>query len=324
MKAKGLSLQDYIEKVHHFNVPRYQRAYSWSKEQCELLWEDILLAGEKDTKHFLGCIICVDDESPIDQNYLIIDGQQRIMTTMLLLEAIARSIDANDKSFGDVKSRALRDIMCREDEDGKLTYKISLSENDQKHFDALIDREYSTASKKSQIIKNFNFFTGEIRKLEGEGAKNLYNGLSGLQVVAIRLNFNFDKPQQVFEDMNFKGKGLRASDLVRNHMLMDFPLEKQETLYKRFMLPMETCLHKGKKDQLEDFLRDYLVVKKAEGVAQKSNIKRIYDEFRTTFRSEDNFAKEELLKDMRIYSEFYADLVTPDRDSTPPPIFLCS
>lgn len=317
MKAEELLLRDYIDKIYHFNVPRYQRTYSWSKEQCELLWQDLLQAGENDKKHFLGCIITVNKGTAIDQPVLIIDGQQRILTTMLLLEAMARSIDANEKSFGEVKSSSLRRIMCNKDDEGTAAPKISLSGDDRKHFSELIDGDRSESGLQSNIIKNFDFFSEEISKLSDKAAANLHEGLLKLEVVSIKLNENHDNPQQVFEDMNFKGKGLGASDLVRNHMLMDLSLEEQETLHNKFLLPMETCLHVGQKNWLEDFLFDYLVVKKAQSVGQKGKAQRIYNEFRT-FRKEVHFSREELLKDMKTHSGFYADIV--DFSRVPPPL----
>lgn len=282
-----------------------------------MLWRDILQSGENGTQHFLGCIITVNKGTAIDQPVLIIDGQQRILTTMLLLEAMARSIDAGEQSFGGVKSSSLRRIMNKKDDEGEEAPKISLSGNDRKHFSELMEGDRSDSSDQSNIIKNFDFFAEEISKLTDEGATNLHEGLLGLEVVSIKLDENSDNPQQVFEDMNFKGKGLEATDLVRNHMLMDLPLDRQETLHNKFLLPLETCLRMGQKNWLEDFLIDYLVVKKAKGVAQKGKTKRIYDEFRT-FRKEVGLSREELLKDMKTYSEFYADLADPRLENTPP------
>ena len=317
MKAEELLLRDYIHKVYHFNVPRYQRTYSWSEEQCELLLKDILRAGEKSKKHFLGCIITVNKGTAIDQPVLIIDGQQRILTTMLLLEAMARSIDANEQDFGEVKSNSLRRIMCNKDEGETAAPKISLSGDDRKHLSELIDGDRSDSGNQSNIIKNFDFFANEISELQDEAAANLHEGLLRLEVVSIKLDESFDNPQQVFEDMNFKGKGLGASDLVRNHMLMDLSLDEQENLYNKLLLPMETCLHVGQKNWLEDFLFDYLVVKKAKSIGQKGKVQRIYDKFRE-FRTESSLTREGLLKDMKSYSGFYSDIVNPTQGKTPP------
>lgn len=321
MKAEQQQLLKYIKSIDRFDVPRYQRPYSWSEEQCELLWNDIMQAGENGKMHFLGCIICINDGLAVEQPVLIIDGQQRVLTMILLLEAMARSIDANDEKFDNVKSSHLREIIGAKDDDGNVNYKITFSGDDQKHFDDLVNDERSDYSNQSKIIKNFDFFLEKINKATDEEARNFHKGLLDLQMVAIFLDDKTDNPQQVFEDMNFKGERLGASDLVRNHMLMDLSLSQQERLHKRLMLPLEACLRKGQKNWLEDFLIDYLVVKRAKRAAQKGKAQRIYDQFRE-FHQEASLTREGLLKDMKSYSGFYSDLVEPIPGKTPPYCFM--
>ncbi len=71
-------------------IPIYQRLYSWEKEQCKQLWDDIIKIGGNDKMdgHFIGSILYVRDGFTHSAPLLIIDGQQRLTTITLLLTAL--------------------------------------------------------------------------------------------------------------------------------------------------------------------------------------------------------------------------------------------
>lgn len=81
---------DLIEKNKRvFKVPVYQRNYDWSYIQCEKLYNDIMLANERDHKHFTGTIVYIVGLNGSTLNeVLIIDGQQRLTTMYILLKAL--------------------------------------------------------------------------------------------------------------------------------------------------------------------------------------------------------------------------------------------
>ncbi|GAA8746879.1 hypothetical protein BTM112_13370 [Helicobacter pylori] len=94
MKADAMKLLDFIGKSQErqFVIPIYQRVYSWEKEQCKQLWDDIIKIGGDDKMdgHFIGSILYViNDKTSYSNNVLlIIDGQQRLTTITLLLTAL--------------------------------------------------------------------------------------------------------------------------------------------------------------------------------------------------------------------------------------------
>lgn len=96
MKASPIQLNKFLQKQDtQFVIPIYQRNYDWSEEQCKQLLEDIIEVGRspKDEAkvHFIGSIVYVcNDEYTTDEieQYVIIDGQQRITTITLLLIAL--------------------------------------------------------------------------------------------------------------------------------------------------------------------------------------------------------------------------------------------
>src|SRR5664280_2778587 len=97
MKATEARLLEFLKKSPQFIIPIYQRTYSWGEKECRQLWDDILRTGRNDaiSAHFVGSVVYIEkersqvtDPSPL----LVIDGQQRLTTVSLLVEALARSL----------------------------------------------------------------------------------------------------------------------------------------------------------------------------------------------------------------------------------------
>lgn len=87
---KAWLFSDVIEKNKRvFKIPVYQRNYDWTNIQCEKLFQDIMKANQRDHKHFMGTIVYIVglDGSTLNE-VLIIDGQQRLTTTYILLKAL--------------------------------------------------------------------------------------------------------------------------------------------------------------------------------------------------------------------------------------------
>jgi uncharacterized protein with ParB-like and HNH nuclease domain len=96
MKATEAQLLGILRKASQFVIPVYQRTYSWTERECRQLWDDILRTGGEDGiyAHFIGSIVYVEDGIYTITHHplLVIDGQQRITTIILLLEALARRL----------------------------------------------------------------------------------------------------------------------------------------------------------------------------------------------------------------------------------------
>lgn len=104
MKGESRQIKEVFPITRHFIIPIYQRRYSWKKNQCERLFNDIEDACRNHRSHFIGCIITVSDGGMGD--YQVIDGQQRITTISLLLKAFYdllknRELDINDDALAD-------------------------------------------------------------------------------------------------------------------------------------------------------------------------------------------------------------------------------
>lgn len=100
MNAGTISVLGFLgETKRIFNIPVYQRKYSWKEEQCKKLFDDLLnIKYQNKSLHFIGTIVYVDiNTSPSFKEFIIIDGQQRITTILLLLKAIYD--EAKDEDF---------------------------------------------------------------------------------------------------------------------------------------------------------------------------------------------------------------------------------
>ena len=105
MKATEAKFLDFLKKSPQFVIPIYQRTYSWTERECRQLWDDIVRTGSNDaiSAHFVGSIVYIEkglyqvsSQSPL----LVIDGQQRLTTVTLILEALARQLGDSEPVDG--------------------------------------------------------------------------------------------------------------------------------------------------------------------------------------------------------------------------------
>lgn len=96
MRAIENGLFKFLQKSAQFIIPIYQRQYSWTDTQCDQLWKDIIRAGTTNLEaHFIGSVVYVERglyrHSDVPQ-LLIIDGQQRLTSTTLLIAALVAEL----------------------------------------------------------------------------------------------------------------------------------------------------------------------------------------------------------------------------------------
>ena len=95
MKANETTFQHVIEGTKQYIVPLFQRPYCWDKSQWETLWNDLVEMEETERphSHFIGSIVTLQTQSVPEgvPKYLLIDGQQRLTTTFILLTLLRDS-----------------------------------------------------------------------------------------------------------------------------------------------------------------------------------------------------------------------------------------
>lgn len=266
MDANSRKILGLISEMNtRFVVPVYQRPYSWDETQCAQLWDDILATGrKKHASHFTGSIVTIQDGSISEQGVtplLLIDGQQRITTISLLLVALARQASrAHAFSRDEIIEGGYLTNRFRTGDDH---YKLTLSKNDLPRYRALVDavehNDETPEDEGGRLLHNLAFFERRIAALDDIDL--VWHGLQRLEVVSIALSQGQDDPQVIFESMNATGKDLSVADLVRNFVLMSYPVAEQRDLYRTYWQPIERLL--GTEDfdaTFDDFLRSYLSV----------------------------------------------------------------
>ncbi len=310
MKADAMKLLDFIGKSQEkqFVIPIYQRVYSWGKEHCKQLWDDIIKTGGNDQMngHFIGSIVFVHD-GIYTTNYnelLIIDGQQRLTTITLLFIALRNYLNDEDEFLEKFSRQKIQNrYLINSDEKGDKKFKLILSEPDRDTLLSLIDENKRKPSEPSlKIMENFKLFEEWIRKNTNK-LETIFKGLDKLMVVEISLERSKDNPQLIFESMNSTGKDLTQTDLIRNYILMGLEPEKQEIFYKKYWRAMEEDF-KQNETLFNRFVRHYLTIKTRE----IPNINKVYEAFKR-YQQERGIETEVLLQDLQKYCGFFCQIV---------------
>lgn len=306
MKATEAKLLDFLKKSPQFLIPIYQRSYSWTERECLQLWTDVMNAGRNDkvSAHFVGSIVYVEqglyqvvNQAPL----LVIDGQQRLTTVMLLIEALARAVGDGEPMDG-FSARKLRNYyLLNPEEDGERRFKLLLSQTDKASLTSLLSEQPGPKEPSIRIEANFKLFEGWVAGAKADLAA-ICRGISKLIVVDISLNRDSDNPQLIFESLNSTGRKLSQADLIRNYVLMGLEPKLQTRLYKDYWRPMEVEFgQEAYAAEFDGFMRHYLTLKTGE----IPNVSEVYEKFKAFADSPDAERIEELVRDIRRLSEYF-------------------
>ncbi len=306
MKATQSTINDFFALTGTiFSIPVYQRNYTWKEENCEKLLQDIVSISQNKKTHFMGSITyilhLIDDEKSLRQlqEFVIIDGQQRVTTIMLLLKAIETKIqnEGIKKEIGNLLNLSGQRL------------RLKPIKSDKEAFDLVMQNRSHELQGVSHIRNNYKFFTKELEYYISKGYRieEIYGAFLRLKIVAIGLELGEDDPQVVFESINATGVQLKGLDLIRNYLMMGENSENQKHLYDTYWVPLENWL--GEKD-LNDFIKTYLRIYFEDKV--KEGEREVYYTLKAHHR--DNFPDDiqGLMSDMREYGRIYQIFL--DRD----------
>lgn len=307
MKAGEATLLEFFEQnqTNQFVIPIYQRLYSWGKEQCKQLWDDIIKIGGNDKMngHFIGSILYVRVDATHSSPLLIIDGQQRLTTITLLFIALRNHLNDEDEFLEKFSHQKIQNrYLINSDEKGDKKFKLILSEPDRDTLLSLIDENKRKPSEPSlKIVENFKLFEKWIRK-NTDKLETIFKGLEKLMIVWIALEKGKDDPQLIFESMNSKGIELTQADLIRNYIIMETEDGKQEDFYNQYWRAMEEDFKQNEK-LFDWFVRHYLTIK----TGKIPNEKRVYEAFKD-YQQKEGIEIEDLLKDLQKYCGYFCQI----------------
>lgn len=322
MKATEAKLLEFLKKSPQFVIPIYQRTYSWTERECLQLWDDILRTGGNDaiSAHFVGAIVYIEkglyqvsSQSPL----LVIDGQQRLTTVMLILEALARHLGDTEPVDGFSAKKLRNYYLLNPLEDGERAFKLLLTQTDKHSLLALMQQKAQPAEPSLRLSENFSLFEKRVKDL-GKELAPLCRGLAKLVIVDIALSRHQDNPQLIFESMNSTGRELSQADLIRNFILMGLEPAQQTQLYEDHWRPMEVAFgQEAYGTHFDGFMRHYLTLKTGE----IPNVRAVYEAFKSHARPLlAEAGVEAIVADIHAYAEHYCAMALdkePDKELAP-------
>ena len=133
MKASEAQLLAFMQQSPQFIIPIYQRTYSWTARECQQLWDDVLRCGRDASVsgHFIGSVVYIEQRLSQSSNrspLLVIDGQQRLTTATLLVEALARHLGDEEPIEGFSALKLRHYYLLNPLETGNKHYKLMLTQ----------------------------------------------------------------------------------------------------------------------------------------------------------------------------------------------------
>ena len=291
MKGNEMKLVAYMQGSNkRFVIPVYQRNYDWKIENCKQLFDDLVKVIRNGRKsHFFGSIVSVYNPDGANDEFLVIDGQQRLTTVSLLLLAMYNLLEKGivAPAKASLSERIYETYLVDKWQDDDTRIKLKPVKNDRMAFSKLFDDE-SEHIKESNLTINYNYFYERIQK-EEITIDELFDSLSRLEIISITLNQD-DNPQLIFESLNSTGLALSEGDKIRNFILMGLTSSKEQNeLYEKYWNKIEVCTG----DEVSALVRDYLSVKQQ----MIPSMNRIYYAFKG-YVEESELTTEPLLSDL--------------------------
>ncbi len=281
MKADSLQMVKVFQAGGdiHYVLPHFQREYAWGETEWKTLLTDIfsvyeIYNDEQPPEHFMGSLVVINDgtQAGTVPVFRLVDGQQRLTTISLLLCALERLLDNDGYA---ALQKKVRRMLLNLDESDNLHYKLlpTLKYGDRASYCAIVTGKDPPEGVESRIPEAFAYLTTHLSnrfKSDGIDPNRLFNVLmTSLQVVFINLNQG-ERPYEIFESLNYKGKSLTQADLVRNYIAMKLPPQRQEPVFIELWSPVEEMLlekrtvGRSRLGELTAFLRHYFAYPSSE------------------------------------------------------------
>lgn len=311
----------------HYVLPHFQREYAWEKPEWQTLLNDIfsvyeVYSDEQPPEHFMGTLVVINDgtQAGTVPVFRLVDGQQRLTTISLLLCALSKVIDGQAAYEG--LNRKLRAMLVNQYESGDLYFKLlpTVKYGDRDSYRAILKGKEPPTGVESKIPEAFSYLTSQLgnrHRADGFDPNRLFVVLmTSLQVVFINLDQR-ERPYEIFESLNYKGKSLTQADLVRNYIAMKLPPDRQEPVFTELWSPIEEMLlekrtvGRSRLGELTAFLRHYFALRTGVLV----NEEHVYSRFRDRGESATIPEFEAELTTLKRFAGYYDRLLRPENEA---------
>ena len=317
MQVRETNLKQLVQGEKQFRVPLWQRQYTWRMADHRLLWRDIMeqyarvadsvAAGQ--SGHFLGSIVL----SPIPvaasdvASYLIVDGQQRLTTLMLLLCAVR---DAAAKTDPQAIERYDELYLINKFQQGEARFRLVPTQADRPSFFACVTRS-GHAGGQDAIGQAYRFFRSHVELLGPDDEPLDLHRLAAIVVERLAVvditTSPGDNAHRIFQSLNATGVNLTQADLLRNLIFMLLPT-RAATVYDEIWRPMEQLIGF---DNLEGLARVDLQ-RRGIDVAVDDVFRRHQDRLESMSGGEAGI--EEAVRDLALRARHYKRLIDPSAE----------
>lgn len=301
-------------KLHR--VPPYQRDYSWSEEQWEDLWNDVVeLQSDRERRHYLGALVV---EGTSDREFLIFDGQQRLATLSLLSLAVIDSLvamagDGIDSSNNAERGRELRNRFIGEKDPASLveSSRLHLNETDNAFYqDYLIQLKKPLNPRRlpksnRRLLECFRYFVERLKELNelknnGKATASLLSETVARQLLFILITVDDElNAYTIFETLNARGLELTTTDLLKNYLFSRISVPSDLEVIQRRWRSLIQIVGQAR---FPEFLRYHLLCEQPKIRSQRL-FKLVRDQTRT---AQDVFT---LLDDLESRGELFAAIL---------------
>jgi len=195
MKGAETKLVAYMQGANkRFMIPVYQRNYDWKRDNCKQLFDDLVKIKHNNRKsHFFGSIVSVYNPDGVNEEFLVIDGQQRLTTVSLLLLAMYHLIvnKVITPSKANLADRIYEEYLVDKYQDDDTRIKLKPVKNDRTAFGELFyDKEEYIID--SNLTINYNYFYDRIQR-EKISIDDLFDAICRLEIIHINTNMDNGK-----------------------------------------------------------------------------------------------------------------------------------
>ncbi|MGW8379943.1 DUF262 domain-containing protein [Streptomyces sp. ODS28] len=324
MKADEMCLAGLMQRNQQFQIPLYQRTYSWTTKQLAQLWSDILdqarlleedRKGTKGTTHFLGSLVFAP--SPHTEvafpRYIVVDGQQRLTTLSLALAAIRDHLADRDPG---ARKRIDDKYLVNKENGGVDHFRLLPTQADREHYAEFVRGTHAGGGGSDGIGGTYRFFRTKLVEAEEDPAEP-YDIARIEQAIVSRLTFvaitagQDDNVHRIFASLNNTGLKLSQADLLRNYLFMKLG-HRGEFVYETYWLPLQNMFSN---ENLEHLMWLQLVLGGDDRVRRQD----LYAAQQARFEGEgaDEAAVEAYVGELYRRAAFLKRILTPETEEDP-------
>ena len=242
IEAEQQNLVKVFSDTYFFEIPFYQRPYSWEEEQVRELLDDLMDGVERDREepYFLGSVVLIKDQD--DPKSQVVDGQQRLTTLTMLLCTLRELANPDEALLLDKSIRESANVF----QGTKERFRILLREQDRQFFQERIQTPHRLDDFLSEDPVNFsdsqklfqgnaNYMKSKISELSESLRRDLATYIIQKCCLVVVAASEGESAHRIFQIMNDRGLDLTVTDVLKAEILGKIPSDTQRTYAEKWV-----------------------------------------------------------------------------------------